>query len=306
MSVRVILNPRAGAGAAAMRRTEIERELRRHGIAYSLSETSQRGDATQLAQVAREDGAETIAVAGGDGTLNEVAQAYLAQDGSVLDGPRIAMIPAGTGGDFRRNFDLGSSVRSQVERIASGTTRPLDLGLLAQKPGQPPNYAFLNIASFGLSALTGKIVNSAPKWMGAKLTYLLGGARALAVYRNQPVEIFLDGELWHRGPISVVAVANGQYYGGGMRIAPNADPSDGYLDVVAQCDMSLLQTVVATTKVYEGRHLGGRETKSARARVVLARPAFAQQDVLIEADGEAPGALPIEISIAPSALRLVV
>ena len=101
-----------------------------------------------------------------------------------------------------------------------------------------------------------------------------------------------------------VALANGRYFGGGMQIAPEADPRDGLLDVVALADLTRLATVGLTNHVYAGTHLGKPEVKSTRASVVEAEALVPGAEVLIDMDGETPGRLPLVARIAKGALWL--
>jgi diacylglycerol kinase family enzyme len=233
-------------------------------------------------------------------------QGYLEADGSVARGPDLALIPAGTGGDFRRSFGLGDAVEEAAERILNATPRPLDLGLLSVTghDGQPLRRAFINITSFGIGGLTDRIVNSSPKWMGGKAAFLLGTLRAMFVYRNAPVRVKVDGQLCLEAPIFNVALANGRYFGGGMLIAPDADPSDGLLDVIALHDLSRMQGIALAQHIYKGSHLGQPGVTVARGKVVEAEPLAASTEVLVDMDGETPGRLPLRAELSPGALRL--
>lgn len=318
MRVRVILNPRAGAGDAARFRAEIELAMARRNLEFDVRETAAPGAATRLAAEARADGIDVVAIVGGDGTVNEVAQAYVDASGAPVSGPDVSLIPAGTGGDFRRTFGFSGNVEEAVARLVRRKRQPLDLGVAEIAVGGAGGgdvaignrgvrtVAFLNILSFGVSGLTCELVNAGPKWLGGRLTFLLGAVRASLVYSNEPVEILVDGAPWHRGPIYTVAIANGRYFGGGMLFAPDADPHDGKLDVVAQCDLSLLQQFGSAPKVYKGTHLSSPLVKTVRAKRVHARPLRPSQRVLVEADGESPGALPLSVRIAPGALHILV
>lgn len=306
MITRLIVNPRAGAGAAARKLTEVTRALQRANITYTIAETRAPGHATELAARARDDGVEVVTVMGGDGTLNEVAQAYLDSLGNPIDGPDLALLPAGTGGDFRRTFGLGSGVREAVERLTTAPPRPLDLGIvrLTAHEGRPETRAFINIASFGIAGHIDRIVNRSPKWMGGRAAFVLGTIRAMAVYENAPVVVRVDGTDWVETRVVNVAVANGQYFGGGMHVAPQASVSDGLFDVVVLGDFSIAGSMQLSTQIYRGRHLHTRGVKMTRGARVEARPARPGDEVLIDLDGEAPGRLPLAAHIAPAALRI--
>ncbi len=304
MKIRVIVNPKAGAGAARRKLPQVERALARHGAAFETLETRAPGDATALARRARDDGAELIVVVGGDGTLNEVSQAYLEESGALLAGPALSMVPAGTGGDFRRTLRIDPDAEIAVEHLLASEARAVDLGIieLTSDRGTPVRRAFVNIASFGVSGRIDRLVNESPKWIGGRAAFALGTVRAMATYRNAPVSIRVDGTPWHEGRIVVGAVANGRFFGGGMQIAPNADPSDGRFDVVVLGDIPFAESLRVGPKLYTGKHLGEPRVHSTRGTVIEALPLDARP-VYVDADGETPGCLPLRVTIAPAALR---
>lgn len=306
MNLRVILNPTAGSGAAARKKAAIVRALTVGGAAPDVVHTEGPGDAGRLVREARRDGVGCVVLVGGDGTLNDAVQGFLEPDGSVAVGPEIGLIPSGTGGDFRRTFDIGDSVEEAAERLLSSQPRAVDLGLLSvtTPDGKPARRAFINITSFGIGGLTDRIVNSTPKWMGGKAAFFTGTLRAMLVYRNAPVRVKVDGKVWLEAPIFNVALANGRYFGGGMMIAPDADPSDGLLDVVALHDMSKLQGASLAQHIYKGKHLGREGVKVTRGSVIEAEPLASSTEVLIDMDGETPGRLPLRAELAKGALRL--
>jgi YegS/Rv2252/BmrU family lipid kinase len=303
MKIRVIVNPKAGAGSAARKVSEIRHALKIRGVDCDLVETSGPGDATRLARAARLDGMEVLAVVGGDGTLNEISQAYLDESGAPLPGPALAIIPAGTGGDFRKAFDFEKDVATAVTRLLSGATRPLDLGVveLTSDRGEPVRRAFLNIASFGVSGKIDRLVNSSPKWIGGRAAFFLGSVRALSTYRNAPVSIRVDGRPFYEGRIVVAAIANGRFFGGGMHVAPRADPSDGVFDVVAIGDQSFGTSLMMSPQLYAGTHVDHPDVTCGRGVEVEARP-LDPNPVYIDTDGETPGRLPLRARIHPGAL----
>lgn len=306
MRLRVIVNPKAGAGSAKRRIPEISAALRKVGLEHDVAETEGPGDAKRLVEVARREAVDCVAIVGGDGTLNEVSQAYVTADGSPLPGPDLALIPAGTGGDFRKSFGLGLNVEEAARRLADAEPRPLDLGVLTlvSDAGERVVRAFVNITSFGIGGLTDRIVNSTPKWMGGKAAFFVGSLRAMLVYRNAPVRVRVDGEVLVEGPVLNVAMANGRFFGGGMKIAPDADPADGAFDVVVLGDLNRTAAVALSSHIYKGTHIGRDKVLHARGAVVEAEPLRASDEVLIDMDGETPGRLPLTARIAKGALRI--
>jgi YegS/Rv2252/BmrU family lipid kinase len=306
MKLRVISNPTAGSGSALRRLPELKRLLEDRGIHAEFAETQGPGDATRLVHQARADGVECLLVMGGDGTLNEVSQGYIDANGQPLPGPDIALAPSGTGGDFRKTFGLGGTLEEAVERLATAEPRPLDLGLLeiTAHSGETIRRAFLNITSFGLGGLTDRLVNSGPKWIGGRAAFFLGSLRALVSYDNAPVRVRVDGEICLEAPIVNVAIANGRYFGGGMKIAPDADPSDGQFDLIAMHDLTRAQGVALAPRIYQGTHVGQPGVRVARGAVIEAEALVPRAEVLIDMDGETPGRLPLVARIARGALRI--
>jgi diacylglycerol kinase (ATP) len=304
--LRVILNPTAGSGAAARKKAAIVRALTVGGAAPEVVHTEGPGDAGRLVREARRDGVTCVVLVGGDGTLNDAVQGYLEADGSIAVGPELGLVPSGTGGDFRRTFGVTDNVDDACARLLKAEPRPLDLGVLAVTTlaGATVRRAFANITSFGIGGLTDRIVNSTPKWMGGKAAFLTGTLRAMLVYKDAPVRVKVDGAVWLEAPIFNVALANGRYFGGGMMIAPDADPADGLFDVVALHDMSRLQSAALAQYIYKGTHLGRPGVSVTRGRLIEAEPLAAGTEVLIDMDGETPGRLPLRAEVRPGALRL--
>lgn len=306
MKLRVISNPSAGSGSATRRLPALKRLLEGRGILAEFVETRAPGDATRLVHEARADGVECLAVMGGDGTLNEVSQGYLDPEGNPLAGPDLALIPSGTGGDFRKTFALGDTLEEAVERLSTAEPRPLDLGLLqlTAHSGETVRRAFLNITSFGLGGLTDRLVNAGPKWMGGRAAFFVGSLRALISYENAPVRLRVDGEIVLEAPIVNVAVANGRYFGGGMKIAPDASPNDGLFDVIAMHDLTRAEGVALAPRLYQGTHLGQRGVRFARGALIEAESLVPRAEVLIDMDGETPGRLPLRVRVARGALKI--
>mgnify|MGYP001182407284 CR=1 FL=1 len=304
--VRLVVNPRAGAGAAGRILPDVVRALQQRGVTYEIARTSAPGDATRIARSSFEDGIDIIAVTGGDGTLNEVAQAYLDDAGQPRPGPEIALLPAGTGGDLRRTLRLPRDPRQMVDRMCDGTSESIDLGIaeLVGWNGEPLTRAFVNVTSFGVGGATDRLVNQSPKWLGGKAAFFLGTARALLSYRNAPVRVLVDGSPFLDGPVFNVAVANGRFFGGGMLIAPDAEPSDGVLEVVALGDLSRPEVIGLAGRIYRGTHTSHPKVTVTRGKAIEAEPARAGGEVWLDMDGETPGKLPVRIRVAPRALRI--
>jgi diacylglycerol kinase (ATP) len=305
VKIVVILNPKAASGAGARAAPEIQRAFESAGAQTQIVSTEGPGDAKRLAREHMGQSLDALAVVGGDGTLNEVTQAYLDDRGEPCPGPPLGLIPFGTGGDFRRTLDLPQKIEDAVARILTSEPRPIDLGILevTNREGVMETKAFVNIASFGLGGLTDRIVNDGPKWLGGKAAFYLGTVRGLAIYRNAPVRVKVDGEVFVEEPIVNVAIANGRYFGGGMMVAPAADPGDGILDVVSIGNLDRLAVLGLTPYIYSGHHLDRPGIATTRGTLIEAEPLAPNSEVLVDLDGETPGRLPIRARVARGALR---
>jgi YegS/Rv2252/BmrU family lipid kinase len=302
--VRVILNPSAGQGRTRGKLPEIERALGDHHGRSEILLTRGRGHAAELARAAHAEGVNVIAVVGGDGTLNEVVQAYVGPNGEPRPGPDLALIPSGTGGDWRRTVDVAADVRTAVHRALHGRRIEVDLGVLQFEPhpGQRPVQAFLNVASFGLSGAVDAIVKDTPNFVGGRAAFYLATLRAMRRFTNPSVRVRVDGSPWFEGPSMTVAMGNGRYFGGGMLIAPHADPSDGKLSIVSLGNLSKADAIMMSMKIYSGTHVSAPGVMVTTGTRVEAEPTHAWADVLLDVDGEQPGKLPVVATLHRAAL----
>lgn len=303
----VIANPRSGAALGRRRHAEFERSVRRVVSDVEFTETRGAGDATAAARAALRSGVEMIVALGGDGTHSEVVNGFFDDDGRpVAEGAVLAPFPGGTGGDFGKTLGFGRDPLELVPLLADRATRPCDVGRLSyvDHGGRPAVRFFLNIASFGLGGLVDEYVNRSSKMLGGRLSFGLATVRALTRFRPQAVRLRLDGRQPVVRRISVVAVANGRYFGGGMKIAPEARVDDGVLDIVTLEEMGLGDFLLRGRRVYRGEHVGMNRVTSDVARRVDAEPVDPGEAVLLDVDGEAPGRLPATFEVLPGPIRL--
>jgi len=303
----LVVNPRAGAGRAQRWLPRLEDALRSRGARYVMHLTRAPGHATELVRRALGDGTPGVAVVGGDGTLNEAVNGFFDDEGNPVrdDGPWLGPLPCGTGGDFRKTIGAPKEPSAAAARLLRADPRPIDVGWLefVQHDGSPGTRAFLNIASFGVGGEVDRIVNESPKWLGGRAAFFVGTLRALARYRNRRVRVRLDGGEPRETSVLNMAIANGQYFGGGMHIAPRAKVDDGVFDVVGIETDALLRQLRLTRHLYGDDVLTQEGVTFARAREILAEPIDATP-VTLDVDGEAPGRLPARFELRQGVLRL--
>ncbi|MBX3269441.1 MAG: diacylglycerol kinase family lipid kinase [Sandaracinaceae bacterium] len=303
----LVVNPRAGAGAAARRTPALEAALTKRGARFVTRTTASPRDATRIVREVLASGAHAgVAVVGGDGTLSEAVNGFFDEEGApIAPEAWLAPLPCGTGGDFRRTLGFPKDVDGMVERMLAARPRAIDTGWVRFEgdEGAPDARAFLNIASFGLAGRVVRTVNAGPKWIGGPPAFLLGTFRAMLGYANQRVRVTVDDAAPRELSILNLAVANGRYFGGGMEVAPRALIDDGLFDVVA-LEMTPVQSLRLTAAIYRGAHLGDARVWHARGSRITAAPARETERVLLEIDGEAPGRLPATFELRPGSLRL--
>ena len=306
-SFALIANPEAGAGRARRRLPVLEARLNEGGAVFDTMLTSRPGHAGALAREALASGYGGVAVVGGDGTLNEALNGFFDERGEpVAPNAWIAPLPCGTGGDFRRTLELGDDPGAMVTRMLWTEPRRVDVGWLSFKDhaGADAHRAFINISSFGVGGLVDNLVNAGPKWMGGRAAFFMGTLRAMAQYRNRLVRITVDDQEPRDVEVFNYVVANGQFFGGGMHIAPDAKIDDGRFDLVSLEGLTKARLIRMTGRLYRGELLGLPGVRHERAQRVTAEPADWGGPVLLDVDGEAPGALPATFEIKQNALLL--
>jgi len=307
----VVVNPNSQGGKLGKRWAVLADTLQR-AFPFDNVHTEGRGHATELVRDALRSGAERIVAIGGDGTVNEVINGFF-ENGVAISNASFALIPFGTGGDFRRSIEMPIEAAEAAAVIAANHTRMIDLGKLELTPmdgamdGARVVRMFANIASFGVSGVVDRLVNESGKKLG-RMSFMLATARATWSYKNQRVQLIFDGDVKNRveATINTVAVANGKYFGGAMKIAPNAELDDGQFDVVAMGDLGFGDLLKSGTRIYKGTHLSMDKVSERRARVVEAEPVEPSAVVELDVDGEPLGKLPARFEIVPAALRIVV
>jgi diacylglycerol kinase (ATP) len=281
----VIVNPVAGGGRARRAVPTILATLERTGVISEVQYSRHPGDAEDLARRAAAEGLAPVIGVGGDGTLQEIVNGLL----TAADPPPLGIVPAGSGNDFARGLGLPLAARHAAALIAGARAVAVDLG-------RSGGRYYLNVAGVGFDAEVAAAVARGGRWR-----YLAATVRNLWRYRNQPLVVHVDGEVVARRAL-LVAVANGPCYAGGMRICPDARPSDGLLDVCVIGDVTRLEILRLLPGVFFGRHARHPKVEFRRSRVVrIEGPPGTRAHV----DGESCGTVPVEFRAVPAALRVL-
>lgn len=309
---KVIVNPMSANGRTQKRWPDYKAAFDRVLDVWDDEFTAEPRAATGLARAAVEAGYDMVVCVGGDGTMSEVVTGLFQADPAagiaealVRPGVVLGAVRAGTGGDFARLLGLSHELPAAVAHLEGDETEPCDLGLLDYTTfeGGRARTAFLNIASFGLSGVVDEKVNGSSKVLGGRMSFLMGLGKAVLSYKPTPVRIEVDGEEMYEGPINTVAVANGQYFGGGMRYARDARTDDGRFEVVVQTPPGFGE-YFKIGDLYSGKLQDWASVRHRQGQVVTATPEDPAARVVLDVDGEPLGQLPATFRVIPGAVRL--
>jgi diacylglycerol kinase family enzyme len=235
---------------------------------------------------------------GGDGTANEVVNGLLQRPSGKR--PRFgALLRGGTAGDLARSVPSPSKPEDVAGWLTLNRWRSIDAARLDSSAGR---RFFINAADAGIGAEVVRRAARGPAWAGGTANFLGGAIVSLLTHKNASVTIRLDDGPLLRRRIRTIAISNGAFLGGGMRMAPRASVDDGVLDVVTVADIGRLKGIVSLPLLYRGTHGRLREVEFARARRVEIEAA---EPVGLEADGELAGTTPAVFHIEPKALEVI-
>jgi diacylglycerol kinase (ATP) len=323
-SALVIVNPSSAAGKTGRRWSQLAPHVKRILPHAKICMTQHVGHATQLAKQAALQNVSQIVAVGGDGTIHEVLNGLFDEQGQALS-PNLILspLPMGTGSDLCRSLGIPRDPKQAVQ-LLNQEAQTIDVGHVKFYRNMPsfdcesfnepiPNKSevqyskvFLNIGSFGLSGAVARHFEIHGK--GGSLSYLLGIFKASSSYQNSPVELTLKGVDQEpkviRRTLYTCAIANAQYFGNGMHVAPNAHVNDCLLDCVLVGDLSILEVVQRMPALYRGKHLKKPKFESYQAQSVYISTQDPHKVIWVELDGELSGVGPAEFSILPQVLKV--
>lgn len=290
MSWWVIVNPSAGRGHAI--RDRARKALADAGVECEVREAEGPEHVAELVGEGIATGHTDFVAVGGDGTAHLVLNALMAQDAGFV--PTLAILPAGSGSDFIRTFGLPASIEAAARHLVTPDRYPTDVGRM---DGDFGTRYFLNAANVGVSADSARVAIRLPRWLG-KVRYRVGFWLALPRFGKDEVTVDVDHH-HHRAALLTVVIANGQFFGGGLNIAPRASVTDGLFDV--QCFSGPRRSAFSVMpRVARGGHLTHRTVR----RYVGRRVSIVAPDSWpIEADGEMIGSGSVRLSVVPHAIQ---
>ncbi len=291
--VVLIVNPTAGKGAGRLIGAQAGALLRANGHEVVDASAGSAQEARVRAERAIKDGVDTVVVVGGDGVV------HLGINLCADRGLRLGVVPAGTGNDFARNLGIPVSDPSAAVRLITvGVTQRMDAGRVTLSSGDQQWFGGVLGAGFD-AVVTARA--SRMRWPRGQMRYNLAILRELPVFKPIPYAAILDGRRIDTRAM-LVAVANTTSFGGGMRVCPDADWTDGLFDVLILHEVSIPTFLRIFPSVYSGTHLGHPAVEIVRAR----RVRLEAQGIHSQADGEMMAELPLDVEAVPGVLNVFV
>jgi diacylglycerol kinase (ATP) len=276
-------------------------QLKSVGLHFEHDFTEAPRHAIELAKVAVKQGYETVVSVGGDGTINEVVNGLY--ESGTLEDVSLGIISTGTGSDYIRTIGIPRHHQEACQRLLDSRKMLVDIGEVEYKyNGQMEKRLFVNFAGLGFDAEVVQATTERFKALGGLPAYLLGLLTTFLCYRNREITLKVDGKVVSK-KVCTTVMSNGKYGGGSMFVAPDADLTDGYFDVLTIDDISKPDLLWSLPRVYKGTHLTHPKVTMQRGREIEVESA---KRLLVQADGELLGETPARFRVIPSVLNVLV
>lgn len=293
MHYTFIVNPQAGGGRARAVWNTLKEELRLLNVRFDAVFTSGPGQGELLA-AERADATDVVVAVGGDGTLHEVGNGIIQTNRHTTQGALLGWVPAGTGNDLARTIGIPRVPRQALSVILDGATRAVDVGCVNDR-------YFFNVSGIGFDARVAQEVAKLSRYTRGPLAYVLAALQLLPRLKNAEIHLRADGVEFSQKSL-LVAVGNCRYYGGGMMICPRAQEDDGLLDLCIAGDLSRYEVLAAFKSAFQGKHLSlPKVAYYSVPWVEISGPS----DVLVHADGQVIGNLPVRYEVVPGAMQFL-
>ena len=286
MPLTLLVNPASAHGRTLKLLPAIEQELDQRRIPFRVERTRGLEDGVERTLGAIEAG-EVPVVVSGDGLVGAIGGAMAGSD------TPLGIVPGGRGNDLARVLGIPDDPVEAVAVIAAGETRRIDVG-------EANGRRFLGIVSVGFDSECNRLANEV-KIVRSNLVYVYSLFRTLLTWKPARFTIRSESQRIRTSGYSI-SVANNSTFGGGMRIAPEAELDDGLLDIVTVGEVGKLRFVANLSKVFKGTHIDQEQVRMFRAsRVEIS----ASRPFPVYADGEHLTDLPVSVRILPRALSVL-
>lgn len=283
-----IVNPNAGGGRTAKLFAETAQTLTERGIDFGAAYTTKPFEGGTLARAALAAGEKCIVAVGGDGTVSEVAATLCGTDAVM------GILPYGTGNDLVRCIPLSAEPEAALETLLKGRVRRMDMGKVNDR-------YFINVAGLGFDVDVLVATEKHKQRHKGMIPYLLGIFDALTHLRSLPMRVELDDRVIECGS-PIIAIGNGQYFGGGMRVVPMADPFDGLFDVCLVHRVNILQFLWLLPSFISGKYVSNSRVEHFQATKLTVHTG---EPCTLDLDGELFSQTPAVFTLLPGALQVI-
>lgn len=292
MKYLFILNPNSGKGKASTFRPVIEKFFSSREDEYFIEETEYEGHAVEIVKKYTSQDTYRVISIGGDGTLNEVLNGLIGTDSSL------GSIPAGSGNDFIRSIYPKMENEELLYKLIDGNEKVIDVSKLNDR-------YFINISSMGFDAHVAKEARKFKKLplVNGSFAYLFAVFTTLITFKSEKIKFKIDHMEFEASPL-ILAVGKGKYYGGGIKMLPNAELTDAYLEVCLISKMSKLTIVRLLSSAVKGTH--GRHEKYVTFYKAKKVEMESSREFAMNIDGEISHNTKVAFEVLPKMLKVII
>ncbi|TDQ00033.1 YegS/Rv2252/BmrU family lipid kinase [Halanaerobium saccharolyticum] len=303
--IMAIVNPASAGGKTAELWPKKSRVFKREFKYFKEVYTETAGEAVEIARKAVSLNYDYLMAVGGDGTVNEIVNGMLAADLADNLKTKLIISAHGTGSDLSRVLSLPKKTEALIKRIKKNQSREVNLvkSSYLNHQGEKISRYFINIADCGMGAEVAKKLNASKKTIDGSLSYLFKLFQTLFSYQNKFVRVEADQNLIYEGLLNSVVIANGNYFGGGINIAPEADLFSEKINLVLLKDFSKTAIIYNLIKAYQGKHLSHPLVESHFVKEIKVS---SDREVQLEMDGETVGTVDAEFKISAKKISLLI
>jgi len=305
----VVVNPKASVGKAEKDWPTIKQILIKEGVEFDDVLTEYPRHAIDIVRDAIvEKGYRKFISVGGDGTNNEVINGIFTQDVVPTTDITMAVIPIGTGNDWRRTFDIPLEYDKVVKIIKAGHTFAHDIGKLTYyNDGDTQIRYFLNAAGTGLDEMVCHSTNlMKQKGKGGTIRYMISLVKCILTYKITHIQLTIDDNLVFDDYILNLSIGNGRFNGGGMMTMPHAIPNDGMFDVTVIKKVSIFKFAANVKNLYDGTFVNKiKEVKTFQGRKIRI-VSIPPHSLKVETEGENLNNSPFDFEMLQQSINLVV
>lgn len=286
-----IVNPVAGKGDAKAMLAPIQEKVSAACISYEIQISTCKGQIETIARDAVLEGVNEIIGVGGDGTLVELINGVRSAGGTEVI---VGIIPSGTGNDFSRMLYKNNSPINALDTIIRGSWLRSDLF-------DCNGTKFINVCAMGIDGQIIMDTERIKKRIPGPSAYLISTIKALLLFQPRKTTLMIDGKKLTR-KIIIIAIGNGQYVGGGMKITPKAVIDDGLMDVCIVNALPKIRLLMLFPSIFKGAHLNVKEVEYFKCREVEVESI--ERTLLVNVDGNIIGTTPVKIVVSDEKMKV--